>query len=159
MGIDSGPIFQAERMKNKIQAVMVLAVMVASMLLTADGNARQARRRDLRQQQETELDTIGLSPDALRKSFIGTWNDQGGRFWFTIDDIAGTEVRTARFRLAHLKNGRIDGNRLTLVSMSCVPLIGCYSYTIQGRLLAHSQMDMRATDETGDTVHFVLVRK
>jgi hypothetical protein len=61
--------------------------------------------------------------------------------------------------MAHLENGQIEGNRLTLVSMSCVPLIGCYSYTIQGKLLADSRMDMRATDETGDTVHFVLVRK
>jgi hypothetical protein len=137
----------------------MLTATVASVLVSADGNARQARRRDLQQQQQTELDTRGMTPEALRKSFLGTWNDQVGRFWFAINDIAGAQVRNARFRMAHLENGQIEGNRLTLVSMSCVPLIGCYSYTIQGKLLADSRMDMRATDETGDTVHFVLVRK
>jgi hypothetical protein len=105
------------------------------------------------------LDVTGLNPEVVRKSFLGTWNDQLGRFWFTIDDIAGDQVRSAQFHLAHLKNGHIEGNRLTLVSASCIPLIGCYDYTIQGKLLTLSRMDMRATDETGDTVQFVLVRK
>jgi len=140
-------------------AIIVMVVAASTVCGIADSNARQARRRDLQQQQQAELDTKGLSPELLRKAFIGTWNDQGGRFWFAIDDIAGTQVHSARFRLAHLKSGHIEGNRLTLVSMSCIPVIGCYSYTIEGKLLAQSRMDMHATDETGDTVHFVLVRK
>ena len=101
----------------------------------------------------------GLNPDVVRKSFLGTWTDQLGRFWFTIDDIAGDQVRSAQFHLAHLKDGHIQGNRLSLVSVSCVPLIGCYNYMIEGKLLTLSQMDMRATDEGGDTVRFTLVRK
>jgi hypothetical protein len=146
-------------MNRRLVTIALFAAMMVPVLLATDGTARQARRRDLQQQQQTELDITGMSPDALRKSFIGTWDDQGGRFWFTIGDITGDEIRSARFRLAHLKSGRIEGNRLTLLSMSCVPIVGCYSYTIRGTLLAHSQMDMRATDETGDTVHFVLIRK
>jgi hypothetical protein len=145
-------------MKRKIAAVLVLALAAAT-VLASYADARQARRRDLQRQVETELDTSGMSLDTLRKLYIGTWTDQGGRFFFSIDKIAGVQVQSAGFKMAHLKNGRINGNQLTLNSMSCVPLIGCYSYAIKGKLLTNSRMDMRATDETGDTVHFVLVRK
>lgn len=147
-----------ERMKRKILAVLLSAAAVAT-LLAGDANARQARRRDLRRQDVTELDTSGMSPEALGKLYLGSWKDQGGRFWFSIDKVAGAQVQSAGFRMAHLRDGRINGNQLTLNSMSCVPLIGCYSYAIKGKLLTNSRMDMRATDETGDTVHFVLVRK
>lgn len=145
-------------MRRKIAAVLVLAVAAAT-VLASFADARQARRRDLRRQVETELDTSGMSPEALRKLYLGTWDDQGGRFWFSIDRIAGAQVQGASFKMAHLKDGRIKGNQLTLNSMSCVPVIGCYSYAIKGKLLTNSRMDIRATDETGDTVHFVLVRK
>jgi len=143
---------------RKLFTLLLIAV-TSTLLLSSSSDARQARRRDLQQQQITPLDTRGLSPDALRKFYIGTWNDQLGRFWFSIDKVVGEQVQNASFRMAHLRNGHIDGNRLMLVSMSCVPLVGCYSYTIQGRLLANSHMDMRATDDAGETVHFVLVRK
>ena len=145
-------------MQRKIAAVLVLAL-AAAIALASYADARQARRRDLQRQAVTELDTTGMSLEALRKLYVGTWDDQGGRFWFSIDRIAGAQVQSASFKMAHLKDGYIDGNQLTLNSMSCVPLIGCYSYAIKGKLLANSRMDMRATDETGDTVHFVLVRK
>lgn len=145
-------------MKRKALAVLLSAAN-AAILFAADADARQARRRDLQRQVETELDTSGMSLAALGKLYIGTWRDQNGRFWFSIDNIAGAQVQGANFRMAHLKDGHISGNQLTLNSMSCVPLIGCYSYAIKGKLLTNSQMDMRATDETGDTVHFVLVRK
>jgi len=147
-----------KRMKRKVLAVLIAAAAVA-ILAAGDANARQARRRDLQRQEVSELDTSRMSPEALRKLYLGTWRDQGGRFWFSIDKIAGAQVQGAAFRMAHLKDGQISGNQLTLNSMSCVPLIGCYSYAIKGKLLANSNMDMRATDETGDTVHFVLVRK
>jgi hypothetical protein len=140
-------------------SIPVLVLTALAVLAASASDARQARRRDRPQQQQTELDVTGISPEALRNAYVGTWNDQGGRFWFAIDDIAGTQVRSAEFRMAHLKDGHIEGNRLTLVSMSCVPLIGCYSYKIQGLLLNGSRMDMHATDDAGETVHFVLVRK
>ena len=138
---------------------VLFAVVAAGTALLSDSNAgaREGRRRE--PQQQAELDVRGLDPDVVRKSFLGTWNDTLGRFWFKIDDIAGDQVRAAQFRLAHLKDGHIEGNRLTLVSVSCVPLIGCYDYMIDGKLITLSQMDMHATDETGDTVHFILVRK
>lgn len=145
-------------MKRKVLAVLLSAATVAT-LFALDASARQARRRDLQRQVETELDTTGMSLDALRKFYIGTWRDQGGRFWFSIDKIADAQVQSASFRMAHLRDGQIRGNQLTLNSMSCVPLIGCYGYAIKGKLLTNSRMDMRATDDTGDTVHFVLVRK
>jgi hypothetical protein len=145
-------------MKRKVAAVLVLATTAAA-VLASHADARQARRRDLQRQVETELDTSGMSLEALRNLYIGTWRDQGGRFWFSIAKITGARVQSATFRMAHLKNGQISGNQLSLNSMSCVPLIGCYSYAIKGKLLTNSRMDMRATDETGDTVHFVLVRK
>lgn len=146
-------------MTRKISVLLIVATAAAAALVAATSDARQPRRRDLQQQPATELDITGISPDTLRKAYLGTWNDQLGRFWFTIRDISGTQVRSADFRLAHLKEGHIDGNRLALVSMSCVPLIHCYSYRIEGKLMSLSRMDMHATDETGDTVHFVLVRK
>jgi hypothetical protein len=139
---------------------LLFVSLAAAMALLADGDAGARERSSTRRLQEQPgLDVTGLNPEVVRKSFLGTWNDQLGRFWFTIDDIAGDQVRSAQFHLAHLKNGHIEGNRLTLVSASCIPLIGCYDYTIQGKLLTLSRMDMRATDETGDTVQFVLVRK
>jgi len=145
-------------MSRRHLATLLGLVAAAIWLCDGDAGAREGRRREP-QQQQPELDVRGLDPDVVRKSFLGTWNDTLGRFWFEIDDIAGDQVRTAQFRLAHLKNGHIDGNRLTLVSASCVPFIGCYDYTIDGKLIALGRMDMHATDETGDTVHFILVRK
>jgi hypothetical protein len=142
---------------NRKSLLLFLAIAIATTVFAfGDASARQGRREP---QSQPELDVSKLNPETVRKSFLGTWNDNLGRFWFTIDDIAGNQVRTARFHLAHLKNGHIDGNRLTLVSRSCVPLVGCYDYNIDGRLITLSRMDMHATDETGDTVHFILVRK
>jgi len=144
-------------MHSKQLFVLLAVLAIANAFGFGDASARQGRRQP--QENQAELDTKNLNPEVVRKSFLGTWNDQGGRFWFAIDDIAGNQVRSARFHLAHLKNGRIDGNRLTLVSRSCIPLVGCYDYNIDGRLTTLSRMDMHATDETGDTVHFILVRK
>src|SRR5205085_2172083 len=106
-------------MRNRI-ALLLIAVTAAS--LPASGtDARQARRRDLQQQQVAELDTNGLSPAAVEKFYIGAWTDLGGRrLWFSIDKIAGGQVQSASFPMAHLKQGHIDGNRLTLVSISCL---------------------------------------
>lgn len=143
---------------RRIASVLATAIAIV-IALASYADARQARRRDLQRQVETELDTSSMSLDTLRKLYIGTWRDQGGRFWFSIDEIAGAQVQSASFRMAHLRDGQIRGNQLTLNSMSCVPLIGCYGYAIKGKLLTNSRMDMRATDDTGDTVHFVLVRK
>ena len=139
---------------------LLFASLAAAAILLTDGNAGARERRSrAAPKEQAELDVSTLNPDAVRKSFLGTWSDELGRFWFTIDDITGDQVRSAQFHLAHLKNGHIAGNRLTLVSASCIPLIGCYDYTINGKLITLSRMDMRATDETGDTVQFILVRK
>lgn len=100
-----------------------------------------------------------LSPEALSALFVGTWNDQRQRWWFTIDRIEGNEIPSAQFRLAHLKSGRVDGGRLALVSQSCIPVLGCYDYRIRGTLISRTRMDMYATDDAGETVHFVLVRQ
>ena len=138
--------------------VLVVSLVAAMTLLAVDAGARE-RASTRRPTEQPGLDVTGLDPEVVRRSFLGTWSDQLGRFWFTIDDIAGDQVRSAQFHLAHLKSGHIEGNLLTLVSASCIPLIGCYDYTIRGKLLTLSRMDMRATDETGDTVQFTLVRK
>jgi hypothetical protein len=148
-------------MKSRHLALL-LGVVAAGTTLLGDGNAGARERSSTRRQPQQEqpgLDVTDLNPDVVRKSFLGTWNDQLGRFWFRIDDIAGDQVRSAQFYLAHLKNGHIAGNRLTLISVSCVPLIGCYDYMIDGKLISLSRMDMQATDEGGDTVHFILTRK
>ena len=139
--------------------VLVVSLAVAMALLADAGAGARERASTRRPKEQAGLDVTSLDPDVVRKSFLGTWSDQLGRFSFTIDDIAGDQVRRARFHLAHLKNGHIEGNSVTLVSASCIPLIGCYDYTIRGKLLTLSQMDMRATDETGDTVQFTLMRK
>ena len=154
-----GPENPGEVMNWRHLALLVATVLAGTALLgDGDAGAREGRRRQP-QQEQPELDITGLNPDVVRKSFLGTWNDQLGRFWFTIEDISGDDVRSAQFHLAHLKKGHIEGNRLTLISVSCVPFIGCYDYMIDGKLITLSRMDMHATDETGDTVHFVLVRK
>jgi len=148
------------KIMNGGRLALLFATLVAATVLLADGDAGARERRSTQKPKEqAQLDVSGLNPDDVRKSFLGTWSDELGRFWFKIDDITGDQVRSAQFHLAHLKNGHIEGNRLTLVSASCIPLIGCYDYTIRGKLLTLSQMDMRATDETGDTVQFILVRK
>src|SRR5215468_10800136 len=148
------------KIMNGRRLALLLASLAAVTVLLADGDAGARERRSTQKPKEqAQLDVSGLNPDEVRKSFLGTWSDELGRFWFTIDDIAGDQIRSAQFHLAHLKNGHIQGNRLTLVSASCIPLIGCYDYTIDGRLITLSRMDMRATDETGDTVQFILVRK
>jgi hypothetical protein len=81
------------------------------------------------------------------QDFVGTWRDGQDRFWFTIDRIDGNEVRAARFWLAHLKQGRVDGDTLTLVSESCVPVIGCYEYTHVARMIGPGTVDMRGTSD------------
>ena len=144
---------------NRKTPLLLLVIVIVAGALVVDANARQARRRDRQQQQVTELDTSGLSAEAIGKLYLGTWNDQNGRFWFSIDKFDGSQIQAATFRMAHLQTGKIDGSRLTLVSGSCVPAIGCYSYTIRGTLLEGSRMDIRGTDDSGETVHFVLVHK
>ena len=139
-------------------SVFVLVV-TAIAVLAASANEARERRRDRQQQQITELDITGIDTETLRNAYIGTWNDQLGRFWFAINDIAGIQVRNAQFPMAHLKEGHIEGNRLMLVSLSCVPLLHCYSYQIEGKLISLSRMDIHGTDEAGETVHFVLTRK
>jgi hypothetical protein len=81
------------------------------------------------------------------QTFLGTWHDDQDRFWFTIDRIDGNQVTAARFWLASLKEGRVDGNTLTLTSRSCVPVIGCYEYTAVAKLLVTGQIDMTGTSE------------
>jgi hypothetical protein len=100
-----------------------------------------------------------LSPADLRMLWLGHWSDDRKRWWFTIDEIVGNDIRRARFRLAHLKQGHIEGDRLTLVSESCVVLIGCYSYTHIGRLIGQARMDMYGTDDDQTVVHFPLNRE
>ena len=100
--------------------------------------------------------------------FVGTWNDERRRFWFAVDEIVGNEVRAAHFRLASFKEGRVDGDTLTLTSRSCVPIIGCYEYTHVGKLIGPARMDMHGYSdkcvfaeecrEKGVVVNFVLVR-
>jgi hypothetical protein len=85
----------------------------------------------------------GVTP----QDFIGTWHDNQDRFWFTIDRIEGNEVRAARFWLAHLKQGRVDGETLTLTSRSCVPVIGCYEYTHIAKMIAPGRVDMRGISD------------
>lgn len=154
---------------NRTHLAVTLAAVsiVTASACFEDSSARERSGRDRQEKRaqsgvntaNAEGDIKALSPEALQKAFIGTWNDQLGRFWFTIDDIAGNQVRSARFYLAHLKDGHIEGDRLTLRSMSCVPLVGCYDYTIDGKLITPVRMDMHATDDAGETVHFVLVRE
>jgi len=149
-------------------AVLIAALAIAMAMLGFGDSSARERRGGQRQEKQAESDlnahrgegdVSSLSPEALEKAFVGTWNDEHGRFWFTIDDVAGNQVRSAQFYLAHLKDGHIEGSRLTLNSMSCVPLVGCYDYKIDGKLITPKRMDMHATDEAGETVHFVLVRK
>jgi len=146
---------------NRAHVAVWLAAVAIAMALFAldDASARQGGRRERERQAQPEIKTLNLSPEEARKSFLGTWNDELGRFWFTIDDIAENQVRSAKFHLAHLKSGHIEGGQLTLLSASCVPLVGCYGYAIDGKLIAPSRMDMHATDDAGETVHFVLVKK
>jgi hypothetical protein len=81
------------------------------------------------------------------QDFLGTWRDGQDRFWFTIEQIDGIEVRAARFWLASLKEGRIEGDTLTLTSRSCVPIIGCYEYTHVAKMVAPGELDMTGTSE------------
>ena len=108
---------------------------------------------------------ITINPQDL----IGTWRDDQGRFWFTIDAVAGSEVRAARFHLASLKAGRIAGDTLTLTSRSCVLLIGCYEYTHIAKMIAPQRLDMEGHSEAcrfwgecrgkPDVVNFELTRE
>ena len=103
------------------------------------------------------------------QDFVGTWRDDQGRFWFTIDTVSGNQVRVARFHLASLKAGRIAGDTLTLTSRSCVPLIGCYEYTHIAKLIAPKRLDMEGHSEAcrfwsecrgkPDVVNFELTRE
>ena len=81
------------------------------------------------------------------QAFLGTWRDGQDRFWFTIEEVDGNEVRAARFWLASLKEGQIDGDTLTLTSRSCVPIIGCYEYTHVAKMIAPGQVDMTGTSD------------
>jgi len=116
------------------------------------------------------------SPPALsqalsqgNQAFLGTWHDDQNRFWFTIDEIAGNTVVTAQFWLAHLKSGSIDDGELTLVSESCVPLIGCYEYTHVAKMIGPEFMDMfghsaqcvfnHGCRDEGDVVNHILMRE
>ena len=102
------------------------------------------------------------------QDFIGTWRDNQGRFWFTIDSISGNEVRSARFHLASLKSGQIARDTLTLTSRSCVPVIGCYEYTHIAKMVAPGRLDMEGHSEAcrfwsecrgrPDVVNFALTR-
>jgi hypothetical protein len=102
------------------------------------------------------------------QTFLGTWRDDQNRFWFTIDEIVGGEVRDAQFWLAHLKEGHIDGDSIVLTSESCVPFIGCYEYAHVAKLVGPDSMDMRGYSNTcafghgcreeGDVVNHVLTR-
>ena len=62
-------------------------------------------------------------------------------------------------RLASLKEGRIEGDQITLVSRSCVILIGCYEYIYEGKLITSSRMDMYGTDDDGGVVNFLLEKR
>jgi hypothetical protein len=138
--------------------VAVLAVVLTG--IVGDVNAADRPRR------ATQARLVGpVDP----QTFVGTWNDQRHRFWFTVDRIVGNEVRAARFRLASLKSGHVDGDTLTLTSKSCVPVIGCYEYTHVGKLIGPGRMDMHGYSDpcrfaeecrkTGVVVNFVLVRE
>jgi hypothetical protein len=81
------------------------------------------------------------------QSFVGTWHDGQDRFWFTVDAIEGNQVRAARFWLASLKEGHVDGDTLTLVSRSCVPIIGCYEYTHVAKMTGPDELDLTGTSD------------
>ena len=103
------------------------------------------------------------------QDFVGEWRDDQDRFWFTVDEMVGNEVRAASFHAAHLKEGRVEGAVLTLTSESCVPIIGCYVYTHVATLIAPGQVDMTGHSEKcrfwpecrdgPDQVRFVLTRR
>jgi len=127
-----------------------------------------------RDQIQDERDLQNMSPEELANSFLGDWRDQRNRWWFAVDEIAGNandgfEVKAARFRLASLKEGHIDGNYLRLVSRSCVGIFGCYEYYIDLTLTAPNQLDMTATTDTctfeprcttsGEIAHFIMTRE
>jgi len=127
-----------------------------------------------RDQTQGERDLQNMSAEELANSFLGDWRDQRNRWWFAVDEIAGNandgfEVKAARFRLASLKEGHIDGNYLRLVSRSCVGIFGCYEYYIDLTLTAPNQLDMTATTDTctfeprcttsGEVAHFTMTRE
>lgn len=111
----------------------------------------------------------GMSAPEISNAFLGDWWDERDRWWFGIDLIENSEIRTARFRLAELKEGSIQGTSLLLVSRSCVGIFGCYEYFIEARLIAPNRLDMTATSDTctfevrcresGEVVHYILTRK
>jgi hypothetical protein len=76
------------------------------------------------------------------QSFLGEWRDGQDRYWFTVNAIENNVVTDAHFRLAHLVEGHIEGNVLTLVSESCVPILGCFVYTHTATLTAPGVLDM-----------------
>jgi hypothetical protein len=125
-------------------------------------------------QTEGQRDLQNMSPEELANSFLGDWRDQRNRWWFAVDEITGNandgfEVSAARFRLASLKEGHIDGDYLRLVSRSCVGIFGCYEYYIDLKLIAPNQLDMTATTDTctfeprcmteGEVAHFTMTRE
>ncbi len=139
-----------------------ISIMAISMVLCAfeSVDAAESESTPQEQQQMQQAD-----PQFL----LGTWRDDQNRFWFRIDEIVGNEVRAARFWLAHLKEGRIDGDTLTLTSESCLPFIGCYEFTHSATLLGPDSMDMfghsgictfsHGCREEGDVVNHLLMRE
>lgn len=136
------------------------SILAASTIFCAFETASAAEAQTLPNPQQVQQ----FDPDV----FLGTWRDDQNRFWFTIDEIVGSEIRAAQFWLAHLKEGRIEGNSLTLISQSCVRFIGCYEYTHVAELVGPDSMDMRGESgicvfdhgcrDEGDVVNHLLMR-
>lgn len=110
-----------------------------------------------------------MSASEIENAFLGDWRDNRDRWWFGIDSIEDTEVRAARFRLAHLKEGQIEGTRLSLVSTACLFGFACYDYFIEAELVSPDTLDMTATSDTcnferrcreaGEVAHYILTRE
>jgi len=147
-------------MKHVLQGAVLLAASAVLPCAIESIDAAEIEAAPPLEQQVRQLD-----PQIL----LGTWRDDQNRFWFTIDEIVGGEVRAARFWLAHLKEGHIDGNSLTLTSESCLLFIGCYEYTHVAELIEPGSMDMHGHSETcvfnqgcreeGDVVNHILMRE
>ena len=102
-------------MTRLVRRILIVALAAAT-VLSSQTEARQARRRDAQRPPAAELDVQGMTSEEIQKLYVGTWKDQGGRFWFSIDKLSGADVQSATFRMAHLRNGRIDGAHLVLDS-------------------------------------------
>jgi hypothetical protein len=145
---------------RRTRLTVTLALAAAASLLLSDGTsgAKEAGGRE-RNPQTAERDVKTLSTEELREAYMGVWNDERHRWWFTITDIENNKIKGAQFRLASLKEGTINGDKLTMVSRECVIFIGCYEYRIKGTLLTPTNMDMYGTSDNNETVHFRLIRQ